>query len=667
MDVQRPIPNQRLRADWGRAVAEAVRAQGLGGPGVLRTPGGTSLAPPPLPGPAARPVRRPFGARVAAAPGAAAGDPPVLGLTVRPGRVFFVAGGGTAEVPYAASDFATESASGGDEVDGELWTKRSGLPQGVFWVFAEVSFSGGEPTGWTLRCASSLSPSTGARSWPVARCELAAANAAAGLAGGLAVDQLRLGCIVVTPGDGGEGDDDGGCECPYDAGEGNYAPGADTDSEAAQPTSKSVEHNEAGELAVYGFEDQNREYLTGNGTQPDDGLLQDYSLVLRKHGPGSSDGGNHPPEVAYADPMEVHFGQDQSPSATLPWSTGHDALAQSPLTVTVRDLAVAAGAGGSGGVALTVTPTTRTFVVDTRGNVRSVTEAAGSPIQVRNGTDGEDGEDGEDGSDANPEEHWGTGSGTRLNAKPNGATTDAAADWNFRTAGAGRVVTLCNNWLSLDGQKLEAGGRMFLLNRQHVSLYVDSRGNVHRAVAEAMTTHEAKFPPLSAYLKWGKGALLGTAVYEQVNPPSGSIDEGVAKTISLPTNEGVGCHGLAFYFDNVSLEPATTPKHGGVALTIKRQSVKVSVDSHGFVRKAQAWTVSKKELRFPDQTSAGSGKDLTVDVFCGSYWVERSVDRNNLTVTVKVHVGVKELKFKDGLLVGVGGDADRICSLTFSL
>ena len=45
MDIQRPIPRQKLRADWGRAVADALRAQGLDGPGVLRTPGGTSLPP----------------------------------------------------------------------------------------------------------------------------------------------------------------------------------------------------------------------------------------------------------------------------------------------------------------------------------------------------------------------------------------------------------------------------------------------------------------------------------------------------------------------------------------------------------------------------------------------------------------------------------------------
>lgn len=68
MDIQRPIPRQKLRADWGRAVADAVRAQGLDGPDVLRTPGGTSLPPVQPPGVRTRPPRRPWEAVAALDP-----------------------------------------------------------------------------------------------------------------------------------------------------------------------------------------------------------------------------------------------------------------------------------------------------------------------------------------------------------------------------------------------------------------------------------------------------------------------------------------------------------------------------------------------------------------------------------------------------------------------
>jgi len=51
MDIQRPIPNQKLRADWGRAVADAIRAGRLEGDGTFRSPVGSSVAPiqPPAP------------------------------------------------------------------------------------------------------------------------------------------------------------------------------------------------------------------------------------------------------------------------------------------------------------------------------------------------------------------------------------------------------------------------------------------------------------------------------------------------------------------------------------------------------------------------------------------------------------------------------------------
>lgn len=52
MDVTRPIPNQEITAAWGAAVSDALRAQGLTGPGVVRAPGGTSLPPKPSAAPA---------------------------------------------------------------------------------------------------------------------------------------------------------------------------------------------------------------------------------------------------------------------------------------------------------------------------------------------------------------------------------------------------------------------------------------------------------------------------------------------------------------------------------------------------------------------------------------------------------------------------------------
>jgi len=128
MDVQRPIPDQRIRADWGRAVAEAIAAQGLSGRGVLRTPVGTSLPPAPIPG-AARsdPPDAPFSCVLAAG---------------SPGPVLRVRAG---DVRDAAGDPLGYSPEGGFKVAGDWF--EAAAPEGAATVAAESA-----PRGrWTLR------------------------------------------------------------------------------------------------------------------------------------------------------------------------------------------------------------------------------------------------------------------------------------------------------------------------------------------------------------------------------------------------------------------------------------------------------------------------------------------------------------------------------------
>lgn len=185
MDVQRPIPNQKLRADWGRAVAEAVRSQGLGGPGVLRTPGGTSIAPAPLPGPArAEPPPEGFAAWFAAAEEGGA-----LSVRVRKGAA---RGADGAELAYAATDFSDA---------GDWW--EAPAPDGAAEIAAEADGDG----GWTLRLLSGAEDGAA----PAWRVPLAAVEAGEGVR---RVVQLRTGDI--QPPDGHWGDEEPLVEIPAD-------------------------------------------------------------------------------------------------------------------------------------------------------------------------------------------------------------------------------------------------------------------------------------------------------------------------------------------------------------------------------------------------------------------------------------------------------------------
>lgn len=133
MDIQRPIPNQKLRADWGRAVADAVRAQGLDGPGVLRTPGGTSLPPVQPPGVRTRPPRRPWEA-------VAALDPE-NGWSLRVFAGLAVLDGKQLAAPADAAGSDVESGLSYFDVGRDAFGGESGF----------LVVAAGEEDGWVLR------------------------------------------------------------------------------------------------------------------------------------------------------------------------------------------------------------------------------------------------------------------------------------------------------------------------------------------------------------------------------------------------------------------------------------------------------------------------------------------------------------------------------------
>jgi len=168
MDVQRPIPRQRLSADWGRAVADAIAAGRLSGDGVLRTPVGTSTAPvqpPPVSVPP--PPGECFAAWVASD-----GEGGHV-LRVRKGALRDPSRGG-AELEYSASDFT----------DGGEWWEAM-LPAGGATVAAIADGEG----GWTLRLLASGATASG-DAWPVA--DVGAADGHA-----TKVRQLRTGDISI--------------------------------------------------------------------------------------------------------------------------------------------------------------------------------------------------------------------------------------------------------------------------------------------------------------------------------------------------------------------------------------------------------------------------------------------------------------------------------------
>ena len=134
MDIQRPIPNQKLRADWGRAVADALRAQGLDGPGVLRTPGGTSLPPVPPPGVRTRPPRRPWEV-------VAALDPEGGGWSLRVFAGLAVLDGKQLAAPADAAGSDVESGLSYFDVGRDAFGGESGF----------LVVAAGEEDGWELR------------------------------------------------------------------------------------------------------------------------------------------------------------------------------------------------------------------------------------------------------------------------------------------------------------------------------------------------------------------------------------------------------------------------------------------------------------------------------------------------------------------------------------
>ena len=190
MEVKRPIPRQRLRADWGRAVADGLSASQLSGDGVLRTPAGTSIPPiqpPPVP---VRPARRPFDVQLGAY--RSSGDS-VPCFSVVPGKVWYVDGTSVTELTYSASAFTTKGTA--DGFDGTHWVVDAPAnASAAKYACACLTYSGSSaaPAGWTFRLLDSTSR-TGETCLPVAILTPASG-------GGWKIDQLRLGEIFVQAG-----------------------------------------------------------------------------------------------------------------------------------------------------------------------------------------------------------------------------------------------------------------------------------------------------------------------------------------------------------------------------------------------------------------------------------------------------------------------------------
>ena len=170
MDAQRPIAGQEIAAGWGAAVADALRSQGLRGPGVVRAPSGTSLPTPPLPGPSrAEPPPWRFAAWVAPRPGGQAG----WLVRVRKGAVRDASGAG---LPF--------SLPAGFSDAGGWW--EAAAPSSDALLSAEASGA-----GWTLR----LGPAgEGGAAWSVPLASIASDGVSRP-----AVSQLRAGDFAAPP------------------------------------------------------------------------------------------------------------------------------------------------------------------------------------------------------------------------------------------------------------------------------------------------------------------------------------------------------------------------------------------------------------------------------------------------------------------------------------
>ena len=235
MDVQRPIQNQRITSDWGRAVADAVAAGRVSGDGVLRGPSGTSLPPiQPLPVPY-RPAREPFDVQLGAYK---SGNQLVIRFSVVPGKVWYVDGTSVTELTYSATAFTTKGPA--DGFDGTHWVVNAPAnASAAKYACACLTYSGSSaaPAGWTLRLLDSTSR-TGETCLPVAILTPASG-------GGWRIEQLRLGEIFVhADGDAHRGADSDAVEVVLD---GSYATPdqttweyGDTDPDTGKPTYPTV-------------------------------------------------------------------------------------------------------------------------------------------------------------------------------------------------------------------------------------------------------------------------------------------------------------------------------------------------------------------------------------------------------------------------------------------
>ncbi len=218
MEVKRPIPRQRLRADWGRAVADGLSASQLSGDGVLRTPAGTSIPPiqpPPVP---VRPARRPFDVQLGAY--RSSGDF-VPCFSVVPGKVWYVDGTSVTELTYSATAFTTKGTA--DGFDGTHWVVDAPAnASAAKYACACLTYSGSSaaPAGWTLRLLDSTSR-TGETCLPIAILTPASG-------GGWRIDQLRLGEIFVQAEGATPGPDTSGDAVPKPLGGTDYNAAADT-------------------------------------------------------------------------------------------------------------------------------------------------------------------------------------------------------------------------------------------------------------------------------------------------------------------------------------------------------------------------------------------------------------------------------------------------------
>lgn len=156
MEVRKPIRNQRISADWGRSVAERLRALDVSAEGATRTPTGATLPPRTDPGVAyANPPDEPFAVWLGADTELYAEEPSAPRVRVRLGSVRNAAG-----EPLSRHD-------GDFAYDADARRFEAEAPDGTSTVAAEDDGNG----GWTLRLLSG--GESGAPAWRVPIAEIA--------------------------------------------------------------------------------------------------------------------------------------------------------------------------------------------------------------------------------------------------------------------------------------------------------------------------------------------------------------------------------------------------------------------------------------------------------------------------------------------------------------